>query len=66
MLYEGEMLKLWYGEDLYNVTETDNSGTSCADIYAIMSINQALPTKSVVKIGTNVCFGARDNVFGVF
>ena len=66
MLYAGEMLKLWYGEDLFDISENDNSGTSCADIYVIMSINQTLPTNTEVKIGTNVCFGSKNDAFGAF
>ena len=66
MLYAGEMLKLWYGEDLFNGYEVNNGGTSCTDIYVIMSINQTLPTKSEVKIGTNVCFGSKNDAFGAF
>ena len=29
-------LRLWYGEDLVNVSESDNGGTSCADVYGLM------------------------------
>lgn len=31
----GQELRLWYGEDLVNVSEGDNGGTACIDIYAI-------------------------------
>ncbi|XP_048578484.1 uncharacterized protein LOC116610740 [Nematostella vectensis] len=27
------ILRVWYGEDLYNYTESDNSGTECVDVY---------------------------------
>jgi len=30
----GQTLRLWYGEDLRHYTESDNSGKSCADVYA--------------------------------
>ena len=31
-----ETLRVWYGEDLYNFTEHDNSrGRSCVDVYAL-------------------------------
>ena len=29
-------LRLWYGEDLFNHTESDNFGTSCADVYGLV------------------------------
>ena len=29
-------LRLWYGEDLFDHIERDNSGTSCADVYGLM------------------------------
>ncbi|XP_068691264.1 uncharacterized protein [Montipora foliosa] len=31
----GQKLRLWYGEDLMNVSEGDNGGRACVDIYAI-------------------------------
>lgn len=31
----GQELRLWYGEDVMNVSEGDNGGTACVDIYAI-------------------------------
>ena len=31
---KGQTLRLWYGEDLTHSTESDNSGKSCADVYA--------------------------------
>ena len=34
LVQEGQELRLWYGEDLKNLTEFDNAGTSCADVYA--------------------------------
>ena len=27
-------LRVWYGEDLYDSTESDNSGTSCIEVWA--------------------------------
>ena len=30
----GQELRLWYGEDLANSSESDNGGTSCCDVYA--------------------------------
>ena len=32
---KGETLRVWYGEDLYNNTESDNGGRSCVDVYAL-------------------------------
>ena len=33
-LSSGQQLRIWYGEDLMNDTEWDNSGLSCVDMYA--------------------------------
>ena len=30
----GQVLRLWYGEDLVNFTERENDGTSCCDVFA--------------------------------
>jgi len=30
----GQVLRLWYGEDLMNSSEGDNDGTSCCDVFA--------------------------------
>ena len=30
-------LRLWYGEDLRGYTESDNSGETCADVYALLA-----------------------------
>jgi len=30
----GQVLRLWYGEDLVNGSESDNDGTSCSDVFA--------------------------------
>jgi len=30
----GQVLRLWYGEDLGGSTESDNDGTSCSDVFA--------------------------------
>ena len=32
----GQVLRLWYGEDLVNSSEGDNDGTSCCDVFAIL------------------------------
>ena len=29
----GQVLRLWYGEDLVNSSESDNGGTSCCDVF---------------------------------
>ena len=29
----GDMLKIWYGEDLLDVSEQDNHGRTCMDVY---------------------------------
>ena len=31
----GQKFRIWYGEDLINVTEQDNTGKSCADVYVV-------------------------------
>ena len=31
----GQKFRIWYGEDLINVTEHDNTGKSCADVYVV-------------------------------
>ena len=34
---EKQIFKLWYGEDLLNDRhESDNSGSTCVDLYAIL------------------------------
>ncbi len=33
--YRNQKLRLWYGEDLINNGEGDNSGKSCADVYGL-------------------------------
>ena len=30
----GQVLRVWYGEDLVNSSESDNGGTSCCDVFA--------------------------------
>ena len=32
---EGQILKIWYGQDLVNVSEENNSGIHCVDVYAM-------------------------------
>ena len=32
-LSSGQELRMWYEEDLKNVSESDNGGTSCADVF---------------------------------
>lgn len=57
---EGQTLRLWYGEDLKDWHDGDNSGTSCADVYADIEQDKwSLQRK-------NVCFGAKKNNFGTF
>ena len=34
-LASGEELRLWYGEDLANHTETNNGGRVCCNVYAL-------------------------------
>ena len=34
-LVSGEELRLWYGEDLANHTETNNGGRVCCNVYAL-------------------------------
>jgi len=33
-VFEGQELRIWYGEDLINISEENDSGVSCADVYA--------------------------------
>ena len=33
-LSSGQQLRIWYGEDLRDVSEIDNGGLSCVDVYA--------------------------------
>ena len=33
LCHVGDEMRIWYGEDLYKYTDTDNHGTSCADVY---------------------------------
>lgn len=37
ILYQNEQLKLWYGEDLFNLGDFDNNGISCTDVYAVIT-----------------------------
>ena len=30
----GQVLRLWYGEDLVNSSESDNGGTYCCDVFS--------------------------------
>ena len=32
-LYSGQKLRIWYGEDLFDYTESDNHGFTCMDVY---------------------------------
>ena len=34
VVVKGQELRLWYGEDLMNSSESDNDGKSCCDVYA--------------------------------
>lgn len=31
----GQQLRVWYGEDLVNYTESDNGGRACCDVYVL-------------------------------
>lgn len=31
----GQQLRVWYGEDLKDVSEDDNGGQTCADVFAL-------------------------------
>ena len=33
---KGQELRVWYGEDLYSHNEKDNTGRTCADVYALV------------------------------
>ena len=33
----GQELRLWYGEDLMNTSESDNDGRVCCDVYALFA-----------------------------
>ena len=51
-------LRLWYGEDLKNMFESDNDGRVCADLYGFFSW---------VKLNSApVCFGGRRSRYGTF
>ena len=32
----GQMLRFWYGEDLFNQADGDNSGRACTDVYGLV------------------------------
>ena len=51
-------LRLWYGEDLKNLHESDNKGRVCADLYGFFSWVKLNPSP--------VCFGGKDGTFGAF
>lgn len=34
VLTQGSKLRLWFGEDLADLSEDDNQGTICADLFA--------------------------------
>lgn len=34
-VHSGQELRLWYGEDFMNISEADNGGRACVDIYAL-------------------------------
>ena len=36
-IFANSELRLWYGEDLKGYTESDNGGTTCADVYGLMA-----------------------------
>ena len=33
-VFVGDEFQIWYGQDLYNCSEDNNSGQTCADVYA--------------------------------
>ena len=35
-VFAKSQLRLWYGEDLFGITESDNGGRTCADVYALI------------------------------
>ena len=37
VIYANSELRLWYGEDLRGYTESDNAGTTCADVYGLLA-----------------------------
>ena len=60
-LSQGQKLQIWYGQDFADCGESDNSGTTCVDVYAWYRPD---PWQ---KINTDpICFGARDDSYGAF
>lgn len=43
-VHQGQLLHLWYAEDLVNHTEEDNGGTTCADVYILYANEEHIPT----------------------
>ena len=35
-VFAKSQLRIWYGEDLFGITESDNGGRTCADVYALI------------------------------
>ena len=35
LVHSNQELRVWYGEDLANVSDGDNGGRVCADVYAL-------------------------------
>ena len=38
-------IRLWYAEDLYDQSESDNGGKTCADVYASLALDWSMPGK---------------------
>ena len=36
-VFANSELRLWYGEDLFGYTESDNGGKSCVDVYGLLA-----------------------------
>ena len=36
-VFANSELRLWYGEDLFGHTESDNGGRTCADLYGLLA-----------------------------
>ena len=45
---KGEELRIWYGEDLRGMTESDNHGRACVDVY--VDIGKIIDTLTYLKV----------------
>ena len=52
-IFSGEELRVWFGEDLVGYTESDNHGTSCADVYFEL-IERKTPCKYTVSLSFSI------------